>query len=62
MPIEIMSQKTDDIKPTELFMIRGVRVEGIRSGDDVIISRIISTDPKQYLDPFLSPGNKIKIR
>lgn len=42
--------------PSERFNCGGVPVEGRREGDTVVVSRVLSTNPADYL--LLSPGQR----
>ncbi|MDY4192547.1 MAG: YlzJ-like family protein [Oscillospiraceae bacterium] len=40
--------------------IRGGYLEGVREGDCLVVSRLISTDPALYLDPRYAPGARYR--
>ena len=41
----------------EVAGLDGGYLEGVRQGRDLIISRVISTDPAVYLKPEFAPGS-----
>lgn len=47
---------------TEVVRFDNGLVEGVRNGDRLKITRIISSDPSVFLNGELCPGNYIKVR
>ncbi|RPF43435.1 YlzJ-like protein [Hydrogenoanaerobacterium saccharovorans] len=47
---------------TEVINVNGSYIEGVRGKEGIQISRLISTDPKMYLDKRFSPGQNYKDR
>ncbi|HIT08760.1 MAG TPA: hypothetical protein IAB55_06715 [Candidatus Merdivicinus faecavium] len=45
-----------DPPQTELKMVAGRLCECVREGERLRVSRLISTDPADFLNPALSPG------
>ncbi|MFA9380916.1 MAG: YlzJ-like family protein [Acetanaerobacterium sp.] len=46
--------------PPVARMINGVLVEGSEQPDGIHITRLLSTDPRHYLNPEFAPGSVIK--
>ncbi|MEG1632077.1 MAG: YlzJ-like family protein [Hydrogenoanaerobacterium sp.] len=49
-----------ELTKTELVNIAGGFLEGVKSESGMQITRLISTDPKLYLDVKYSPGASFK--
>lgn len=55
VPIDQLHIKEED-SPYEYRTADGMVLQGIEENGKFTISRVISTDPKKYLDPRLLPG------
>ena len=61
MPQELIMGNNGENEKLEVAMHKGVLVEGIRTGDRLKITRLISSDPNNYLNDEFSPGKYIKL-
>ena len=61
MPQELIMGNNGENEKPEIAMYKGVLVEGIRMGDRLKITRLISSDPNNYLNDEFSPGKYIKL-
>lgn len=61
MPQELITGNSSDSEKREVAVYKGVLVEGIRMGDRLKITRLISSDPSNYLNDDFSPGKYIKL-
>ena len=61
MPQELIMGNNVENEKLEVAMHKGVLVEGIRTGDRLKITRLISSDPNNYLNDEFSPGKYIKL-
>lgn len=63
IPIEIIFQEIQDTRrnTTVIMDYMGVKVEAMMtSNNQYVINRILTTSPKDYLNPKLQPGTVIK--
>ena len=63
MPMEVIFQKIEDTRQNTIVTMdyMGVKVEAIMtSNNQYVINRILTTSPKDYLNPKLQPGAVIK--
>ena len=61
MPNEVIMNKDENPQRTQTVSCKGVLLEGVREGNMLKITRLISSDPKYFLDSSFCPGNYIKI-
>ncbi len=61
MPQELIMGNNGENEKLDVAMYKGVLVEGIRMGDRLKITRLISSDPNNYLNDEFSPGKYIKL-
>lgn len=62
VPNDIIFKTEDKSIKLEEVSFKGAIILGVRQKDNsFLINRIISSDPKFYLDKALSPGNCIKL-
>lgn len=54
-PEYIVEQPTQP--KSELVSIAGGYLQGVRSPDGLVVQRVISTNPSDYLKPAFSPGS-----
>lgn len=57
---QLFPTNEDDFKYEEVTF-EGNTIQVYKKDDKYIIKRIISTDPKVYLNKELSPGNELKM-
>lgn len=48
------------IPQTETRMVNGCLCECVKTGEELCISRLISTNPADFLNPAFAPGTPIK--
>lgn len=61
-PEFVISAPDKEIGNTQVIDYEGVKLEVIPEADKTYtVSRIISTDPADYLKPLLQPGTKIQL-
>lgn len=61
VPEEIIMRNEPDIKKTDTILFDGAIIEGVKNGNIMMITRVISSDPAHYLNSSISPGRYIKI-
>lgn len=62
MPPEMMTvnDNKNEHDERECITYRGIRLEGVRTSDGFVVSRIISSDPLVFLEKSISPGSVIR--
>lgn len=61
MPEALIMNKNTGAAKTEVLKFDNAFIEGVRNGDKLKITRIVSSDPSVFLSGELCPGNYIKI-
>lgn len=61
MPLEMVMNNLNENKKTETVFINGMMIEGVKCGEHMRITRIISSNPNDYLNNSFSPGSYVKL-
>lgn len=55
-PYELVFPPQEDVQQPVCARVRGQLVMGMRQGQSLTVSRLLTTDPAAYLDPDFAPG------
>ncbi len=61
MPMEFIVKNISEKPNRQTTVVNGVMLECERNGEYLTVTRIVSSDPKIYLDKNIYPGKKIKL-
>ena len=61
MPMEFIVKNISEKQNRQTTVVNGVMLECERNGEYLTVTRIVSSDPKIYLDKNIYPGKKIKL-
>ena len=62
MPLEMVMNNSIENKKTETVFVNGMMIEGVKCGEHMRVTRIISSNPNDYLNNGFLLGRYVKLQ